>query len=351
MLRMRIERAPLKQAENLAILEHYNRLTGGRIPIDEFVHWVRDNPTGLAWHGILETEEGRIVGHTSAFPLRTEHGEGKLVPAKSEYSFMHEDFRKEKILGFETVGRPPFVILLNEFLSHCQKEGWGPIFVSTNDKNQLIGRKVGLRPVEFPLSECLLVLKPAKAARHTPNLSAKQRLGLLATGLVQSAAWACAGPFVSHRNGLSEVPVERNGFPSETERLSFFEDAESLKWRYLAGQYFRVDVEQSPGDYVIVKRGSSKRFSRVCQWRLEGTTSLGRVVQTLVSRARSDGTMGMRWAVYDGEKRSDELVRQLRWAGFLSARRVRVLLVHKKDEKYLSPAAWKMNDSLYSFDP
>jgi len=351
MLKLKIERAPLNDDENRAILENYNRLTGGRIPLDEFVHWVSRNPVGPAWHGILETQDGRIVGHTSAFPLRTPHSDGKLAPAKSEYSFMHEDFRKEKILGLEDAGRPPFVVLLDKLVRHCQEQGWGPFFVSTNDKNQLIGRRVGLRQVEFPLTECLLMLRPANAARHTPNLSSRQRVGLLTTGLLQSAAWTCAAPFLGRQNGVCEVPVEKNGFPFETARLSFFQDPESLQWRYFAGQYFRLDIEQSPGDYVIVKRGSSERFSRVCQWRLAGSADLHRVIRSLVSRARSGGAMGMRWAVYDADPCSAELVRQLRRAGFLCARRVRVLLVHKRDEKYLAPEMWQMNDSLYSFDP
>lgn len=351
MLRMRIERAPLTHKENRAILEHYNRLTGGQIPLNEFIHWVQENPSGYAWHGILETEDGQVVGHTSAFPLRTAHGGGMLVPAKSEYSFMHEEFRKEKVAGFESAGRPPFVILLDRLLTQCREQGWGPIFVSTNETNQLIGRRVGLRPVEFPLTECLLVLRPKQAMRHTPNISTKQRIALFMGGALQTVAWTCAGPFLGRRSSLREVPLDSNGFPLETARLAFFEDAESLKWRYLDGQYFRVDVEGADGDYAIVKRGSLERFSRVCQWRLEAAADLGAVVRSLVARAKTDGAMGMRWAVYDGEQNSKELVRQLRRAGFLSARRVRTLLVHKKDEAYLAPSLWKMNDSLYSFDP
>src|SRR5215467_10152412 len=111
MLKMRIVRAPLSDPENCTILSEYNRLTGGRIPLNEFLRWVTESPEGPAWHAILESDDGRMVGHTSVFPLRANRNMPRLIPAKSEYSFLHEDFRREKIRGFETAGRPAFIIL------------------------------------------------------------------------------------------------------------------------------------------------------------------------------------------------------------------------------------------------
>jgi hypothetical protein len=351
MLKMRIERAPLKESENRAILDEYNRLTSGRIPMDEFVHWVKDNPAGAAWHAILETEEGRIAGHTSVFPLRTSFAAGTVIPAKSEYSFLHENFRKEKIQGYESVSKPAFIILLDQLFKHCQEQGWGPIFASTNEKNQVFTRKVGLRAVEFPVWECLLVLRPADASRLTPNLTKWQRLGLFSAGMAHSTIWSLAAPLLSFANGICEVPVGKNGFPAESTRLSFFEDTASLQWRYLAGQYVRLGNESAPGDYVIAKRGSATRFLRVCQWRMEATEWFFQLLPALVREARRDGALGVRWAVYDGEPGAAKLVRQMRRAGFLCARRPRMVMIHKKEEKYLEPSLWKMNDSLFSFDP
>jgi len=350
MLKMRIERAPLKSGENRVILEEYNHLTSGNIPLDEFVHWVKHNPAGPAWHAILETEGGRIVGHTSVFPLRTNFGEGRIIPAKSEYSFLQQNFRKEKIRGYENAGQPAFIVLLDQLFKHCQEQGWGPIFASTNEKNQVFTRKVGLRAVEFPLWECLLILRPGKASRLTPNVSRRERLGLLAAGIVQSAAWTLAAPLLSVK-GIRATPVGRNGFTAENARLSFFEDTESLQWRYPKGQYLRFEVESATGSFVIAKRGSATRFVRVCQWRLEDTERVCGLVRVLVRQARQDGALGVRWAVYDGEPDSTELVKQMRRAGFLCARRTRIVMVHKKEEAYLEPSLWKMNDSLFSFDP
>jgi len=351
MLEMRIERAPLKETENRAILDEYNRLTSAGIPLEEFVHWNSNNPAGKTWHAILQTVDGRIVGHTSVFPLRTPFESGGLTPSKSEYSFLHEDFRKEKIKGREKSGKPAFIILLDELFQHCYRQGWGPIFASTNEKNQVFTRKVGLRPLEFPLWECLLALKPAQASRTTPNLTKWQRTGMFYAGVGQKLLWSLKSPFVAGENGIGLAPLDSNGLPVETTRLSFFNDIESLQWRYLEGQYVRFTAEGSAGDYVIAKKGSPSRFLRVCQWRLESVDRLSRFVTALIRQAERDCALGVRWAVYDVETHSAELLKRLRHAGFMCARRTRIVMVHKKDERYLDPSLWKMNDSLFSFDP
>lgn len=350
MLRMRIVRGPLRTEENETILREYNRLTGSAIPLREFVHWVQNSPAGPAWHALLETDEGRIVGHTSAFPLRTGYSETDLTPAKSEYSFLHEDFRKKKIQGHETVSRPPFVILLDHFFRTCQKQGWGPIFVSTNDKNQLIGRKVGLRPTEFPLWECLLILRPACAAKETPNLTAKQRAALFAAGMAQGGLWRLLGK-LPEAERVRIVPVGVAESRPERDRISFFDDEASLNWRYLDGQYVRFGFSGAKEDHLIAKRGSGSRYLRVCQWNLNSSKSVFPLVTEVVREAMAEQAMGVRWGVYRDGEAAEQLVWQLRRAGFACARRTRILMVHKKDEKFLQPSSWKMNDSLFSFDP
>jgi hypothetical protein len=351
MLKMRITRAPLALSENEVILSEYNRLTGAKIPLHEFVHWVQNSPEGPAWHAILETDEGKIVGHTSVFPVRTEYGDHKLIPAKSEYSFLHEDFRKEKISGFEAVGRPAFIILLDTLFKHCQDFGWGPIFASTNEKNQVFTRKVGLRPIEFPLWECLLVLRPGNAARETPNLSTWQRVGLFAAGLAQGTIWRVASTVLPSTSGIRHVPIEQNGVKPERQRFSFFEDSASLRWRYFDGQYLRFGFEESTADHLLAKRGSRSGYLRVCQWRLDSAESIFPILMALVREARQERALGVRWAVYDGDPASGRLVNEMKRAGFLCVRRTRTVMIHKKDETYLDPSLWRINDSLFSFDP
>jgi len=350
MLNMRLVRAPLSEEQYRLILSDYNRLTSAGIPMAEFVRWVRDNPEGPAWHALLETDDGRVVGHTSLLPLRAVLREVYLTAAMSEYSYVHEDFRKTKIRGYETVSRPPFIILLDALFKHCQREGWGPIFASTNEKNQIFTRKVGLRPAQFPLRECLLVLKPRNAARYTPNLSRRRLFSLYVAGLVQTTFWSVKRVFSGFSGRVREVPIGSESLRPQTDRLTFYEERESLQWRYMAEQYAIFAIDKMPHDYVIAKRGRRDRYLRVCQYRLSSAASVSAVVRTLVERARQDNAMGVRWAVYEDEALSAQIVRSLRLQGFVCARRTRVVMVHKDFPEYLQPAMWRMSDAHFCFD-
>jgi len=250
MLNLRLVRSPLEAAANETILRDYNRLTQARIPIEEFVRWVQNSPAGPAWHGLLETDEGRIVGHTSLFPFQIANGNGHLIPAKSEFSVLHEDFRGVKIRGYEKAARPAFIILLDQVFKKGLAEGWGPIFASTNEKNQVFTRKVGLRPVELPLWECLMILKPAAAARETPNLISRQRAALFVAGMGQQVV--CT-PFrlMPKPRQIRCIPVQSQAVTPDPQRLSFFEDQPSLSWRYLDNQYVRFGFDAAPQDCVI----------------------------------------------------------------------------------------------------
>jgi hypothetical protein len=351
MLNMRIVRGPLSSGENEAILREYNRLTSSRIPMDEFLNWTQKSPAGPAWHGILQDDDGNLVGHTSLFPFRTENGSSHLTPAKSEYSFLHEDFRKEKIRGFENASRAAFVVLLDQLFKHCQSEGWGPIFASTNEKNQAFTRRIGLQPLEFQVSECLYILRPINAARHTPNLTKRQRAFVWGGGVWQRGLWSASQILRRSSGTVTSVPVVADCVVPERHCLSFFDDAASLQWRYLDGQYVRFSFSNSPGDYVIAKKGSSDRYLRVCQWRLGSEAPLVEFVQALLREAAAERAMGVRWALYDKEPISAALETHMRRRGFVCAPRERVVMVHKKDPEFLTHSAWRMNDSLFSFDP
>jgi hypothetical protein len=351
MLNFRIVRGPLTDPENEAILREYNRLTSSNIPLNELVHWVRNGPAGPAWHAILETDEGKIVGHTSLFPLRTGFGGGELVPAKSEYSFLHEDYRGVKIRGFENAGKPAFIIILDRLFKHCVEQGWGPIFASTRERNQAFTRRVGLRPLEFPLCECLLALRPVSASQHTPNLTASQRAGLMGIGFLQALPWSLIGGMIPRPKGIRLVSVGDAPLQREGERISFFEDLDSLKWRYFDDQYVRFAFDSTPQDYLIAKRGSESRYLRVCQWRLSSTASIFQLLSAMVNLARRERAIGVRWAVYADDALSKRVVTQMRNAGFLCKKRVRTVMVHNTKPDFLAASKWNMNDSLFSFDP
>jgi hypothetical protein len=138
---------------------------------------------------------------------------------------------------------------------------------------------------------------------------------------------------------------------AHTARFSFFEDSASLRWRYLDGQYVRLAFHGVPGDYLIAKRGSEGKYLRVCQWRLRSQDSYFPLLIALVREAQSEKAIGVRWAVYDHDPSAEQLVRQMRRVGFLCARRVRTVMIHKKDPAFLAPELWNINDSLFTFDP
>ena len=350
MLDLRIVRSPLASTESKQILAEYNRLTAARIPLHEFEHWVQKSPAGPAWHAILETPGGRIVGHTSLIPLKTSFADENLVPAKSEFSFVHEDFRSAKINGFEK-GRIKFLVIVSELFSHCIKQGWGPYFVSTAEANHPLSRRVGCKSAEFPLWECLLIRRPLGAARTTPNLSARQRSGLFAVGLGHKLAWTGNKLFANGNGKIRTVKVDSGSVMPTGERLSFFEDADSIRWRYFEDQYLRFAFDDAPEDYAIVKRGEIDRFARVVQWRLGNANRATALLRVLIKQVEKDNALGIRWAVYNTDPIAPVLVGLMKKRGFLCAPRVRTLMLHSQRPEFAEAAAWNVNDSLVSFDP
>lgn len=351
MLNLRIVRGPLEPGENEQILREYNRLTESAIPMDEFVRWVQHNPAGPAWHAILQTDEGRVVGHTSLLPLLTSYPDPAIIPARSEYSFTHEDFRSAPIRGYENVKRAKFMILVDELFKHGVREGWGPYYVSTRGANHPLSRRVGCKPVDFPLWECLLTLRPGDAARETPNLKPVQRAALFGIGSAQSIAWSIAGAVLPKSNGVRTESIGESAVAPTRGRLAFFEDVESLKWRYPEEQFLRYEFADAPGDYAIVKRGNPQRFLRVVQCSLQNEKSAGKLIRMLEREARAEKALGVRWPIFEDGPESAKLAGVLKRHGFLCASRVRTIMIHTKDEKFLDRNLWRFDDSHFSFDP
>jgi hypothetical protein len=214
-----------------------------------------------------------------------------------------------------------------------------------------LGPRVQCYPVEFPLHECLLALDPLGSARETPNLNSWQRTGLLAAGTCQNILWRTIWASSKNGHGMRSVAMDAEAVDEDPESLSFFEDQLSLRWRYVAGQYERLCLDSAPKDYAIVKNGGANRYLRMCQWRLSSRDSLAPLVRSLVGRAKVQRALGVRWAVYGNGPEAQDLVKSLRRMGFLCVARKRTELIHSLDENLRSAAAWKMNDSLFSFDP
>lgn len=351
MLNLRLTRSPLKESENEAILSHYNRLTSSRIPMDEFLRWVRNSPEGPAWHAILETDEGEIVGHTSVIPLRGQSNGRRLVAGQSEYTFILEEFRAAKIRGYEKMARPKNTVLIDRLFRHCAAEGWGPFLIATFPGLHRLGPTVGCYPADFPLTECLLILRPWNAARATPNLHSWQRILFGLAGILQGLAWSAAGLLFSRSRGIRTVPSHSGSLPESNGSLSLFGDQESLRWRYPESQYVRLALDGHEEEYVIFKKGSADRFLRVCQYRLGREQPAFSLIARLFQAAKEEQALGLRWAVYGNDECTTGLIRRLRKFGFLCVPRVRTLLISAKEREFLAADRWKLTDSIFSFDP
>jgi hypothetical protein len=233
---------PLETWRYEAILEQYNRLTSSRIPMTEFLRWVRDGVEGPAWHAVLENEKSQIVGHSAVIPLRGECNGKRIVAGKAEYAFILEDYQTAKIRRFEHSGKPRNAIMIQQLFQRWQEVGLGPLLISTSALRQRSLSGVGCAVAKFPVSECLLILRPRDAARKTPNLEKWQRISMNIGGILQAAVWRIA-LLAPHKS--SGIRVVANGETIQFERsdqLCFFEDLDSLKWRYLEGQYERLDL-------------------------------------------------------------------------------------------------------------
>ncbi|HEY0704001.1 MAG TPA: hypothetical protein VGD60_14630 [Candidatus Acidoferrales bacterium] len=351
MLSLRIVRGPLQETENEIILTQYNRLTNSRIPMNEFVRWIQHGPEGPAWHALLETEDGSIVGHTSMIPLKTRQNSATMTPCKSEYSFIGEEFRASKIRGFEKSARPKFLTLVDQMIRHCAGEGWGPFLISTTPMLHRLGPRLGCHPVEFPVWECLLILKPRDAARKTPNMNSRQRAGLFAAGVLQRGLAAILAVLKQNSRDTERVAVGGTLTRNGSERISFFHDQASLRWRYLEDQYFQIEVKGGEPAFVVVKRGGPDSYLRVCQYELGPENLKLPILGALIREAMRDGALGVRWAFYGDTPETQRAVRQMRKHGFLCARRDRTLLINSANPELLSASKWELCDSLFSFDP
>lgn len=349
MLNLRIVRGPLRPDENETILSEYNkRIASPRIQMVEFLHWVQNSPEGPAWHAILENDSHGIVGHQCFFPFRANCRAQRIIAAKSEYTFLREDFQTKGIRGFENIRRPTHLVAFHQLFQRCQTEGWGPFLISTTPALRRRGFS-GFISTNFPLWECLFVLRPIDAAREAPGLPRWQRGCLLLGGAVQKAVWSPAALLAARRADLRPVRMDDSALPKRDGLLSFFEDPDSLRWRYPGSDYQRLELDPQSFDYLIYKKGAANQYMRVCQWLLDSTAlSLSRIAG-LVQIAQRDGAMGVRWAIYGRDNTAMVLVGLLRRFGFLCVRRVRTLLIKPHEQEFLAPENWNLTDAMFSF--
>lgn len=349
-VRLRIVRGPLTAGENESILAQYKSLASADISFPQFLRWIQDSPEGPAWHAILETPEGEIVGHTSLIPMRASYDGRSFIAAKSEYSFIREEYRAAKIRGFEQTGRLKNLIYVDELFRRCRAEGWSPLLISTPSGFHRVFRSIACYPVNFPVQECLLVLRPREAALRTPNIYGWHRAFLWGAGLAQRAFWSPAFLSPDRENQLSTITISGDHLRTGHSRLTFFQDRDSLDWRYPESEYEQIAMaDGNGGGNLLVKYGSATRYLRVCQWQLDCAPSRG-LIASLVRKARRQGALGVRWAVYGEDAASGVLVQRLRKLGFVCVRRPRTLLINTANQEFLDPRKWNLTDAMFTFD-
>jgi hypothetical protein len=349
-MNLTVERGPLDRPKNEVILAHYNRLSSSRIPIEEYLHWVENSPSGPAWHAILENEEHQVVGHSALIPFPGRYNGKDIVAGKAEYAFILEEYQAAKIRGLENKGSPRNALMIHRLFEHAKASGLGPLLISTNPTRRRSLWSIGAATLEIPVCECLLVLRPWKARGSTPNLKTWQRGALWLGGLLQAAAWSLGSPLATGPQMSAVRPAAENAPSNPPHTLRFFEDRDSLLWRYGSRQYAQL-VLRGSDECVIFKKGSEDRYLRVCEWRLGGEQPTFSTVAKLVRLAKRQNALGIRWAVYGNACGAMELRRRLKALGFLCALRNRRLLVDSPDQEVLEASKWQLSDGMFSFDP
>lgn len=350
LLNLRVVRGPLPVSASRTILDEYNRQTCSQIPFDEFVHWTQNSPRGPALHGILETCDGQIVGHQCLLPMAAQFGQKQFVLAKSEYTFLNEEFRSTKIVGHEHSRQPTHLIASRRLLEEGESMGWDPTLICTLPFLYRWARTIGCQALEFPVFECLLVLKPWDAAKQTLNLASWQRAALGITGIAQSVGWKPALRLARSRSSLKSILIHQECADRDAgELLTYFQDGESLRWRYPNGQYERIAAGSGVDDYLILKSGSQDGYLRVCQWSLPPSEPRTQLLLDLARHAEQKNAFGLRWAIYGTSGESRNMVNKMRKLGFLCARRVRTLLIRSSEKRFLDSRNWDLSDSMFSF--
>jgi hypothetical protein len=354
MLNLEVIRGPLPSDQDYqTILAEYTRLTQSCVTERLMHRWCKDSPAGPALHALLRTDEGKIVGHMCIFPFPMEVA-GKMVTAgKTEYLFVHEDFRLETVRGLEACRLPPGLLMLRELYRHVREQlRWDPILTSTPAEVDGVFKAVGCRTAMFPFFECLLVRRPWNACRFTPGLGRVKRLALLFVGLSQACLWAVVRLLLSPlgRN-LEPFPVDA-GCPSATEpeKAHFSWDPGYLSWRYPAEGFQRFGFANRPDESIIAQKGSPHTYVRICQSNV-GTEDFPvlSLIVGLMGQARSCRALGVRWAIY-GNGRPPGVVNKLKRLGFACVRRQRKVMIYTRHEELSNPSCWSFDDSLVSFE-
>lgn len=353
-LELEIIRGPLDTKDAEAVLSAYNRLAFNSVQQNNFKRWMCDSPSGAAVHALLRTATREIAGHVSIFPFPLEVFGQTVVGGKAEYLFVEPNYRKAVVRDYESSGQFPAIVLLKALYQYTREQlNWDPVLISAPAEVDAIHRHCGARSVAFPLTECLFIRRPFRAARLTPNLTTQHRVALLAIGLVQAILGPIYRGFTFGRPScLKEVYLTTSERAHDSlDKIAFSQTAAYWQWRYPLDQFVIYQVGNSTDDFVIARRGSPTHYLRVCAAKISSTNVSGfRLMTDLVKECGKQRAIGVRWAVYQNGNTASDLVSAFRRIGALCAKRLRTMSVLTQKERCLDSASWIMEDSVTAFE-
>lgn len=350
-LTLRIVRGPLHLADRIRILSEYNRLTGDRVPVQQFRRWTEQSPSGPAFHGFLENTAGRIAGHCALVPLPLEGRHGAITAAREHFFFLSDNYRSQPVADLPSQ-KSAGALLLEQLYARASEQGWSPVLACDPAQPAPIHEALGCRAVDFPVRDCFFLLRPIRACRNMEHLPLSTQISLFAVGLGSSAYASCISPFrqlhrPARRSRITDDIPSSNGHSRH--RFSISESPAFLYWRYPESSYMRFVVNGGQDGYAIAAKGSPVAFLRVCQFRIPSVRSLSALVEKLIREARASYALGVRWSVYGDGLEQDRLVAELRKHLFSCVHRTRRVLISSSDTELLSPANWNLADSLFTF--
>lgn len=352
-LDLRVIAGPLSLADRTRILSEYNRLTGSRVPVQQFRRWTEQSPSGPALHALVETKDGRIAGHCALVPFALQSPSGPVTVAKEHYFFLSKEYRSQPVQNFADSKRSAAVLLLEQLHQHASKRGWHSLLACAPPQLEPIHDPLGYRPVDFAARDCFFILRPSRARRAMRNLQLAQQASLFATSAASWAYASCVCPFQRTRGLVRRSRIVdhfRSSFRHVPHRISLSEDIGFLRWRYSESSYTALLVNGGNEGYVIASKGAPFAFASVCQFHIPSLRSIPPIVDRLIRDARSSRAIGIRWSVYGTGDEQDRLVAELRKRTFLCIPRNRRILVSSPERDLASAVNWNLSDSLFTFD-
>jgi hypothetical protein len=352
-LRLRVIEGPLALADRTRVLSEYTRVTGNRVAVQQFRRWTEQSPSGPALHALLETPDGRLVGHCALVPFPLQGPQESITAAKEHYFFSSDEYCSQPLQDIPESQKPPLAILLEQLYARASEQGWNPILTCDPPEPRPVHDALGCRPVDLPVRDCFFVLRPIRAWQVMRHLPPCMRVKMSALAAASALYASCVLPFQHSHSSVRRARITdaiNSSSGQSPTRFSLSDDPAFLFWRYPESSYSRLLVNDGRAGYAIVAKGSPFTFLRVCQFRTRSIGSLYALVESLVREARGTNALGVRWSIYGIGAEQTRMVSELRKRMFFCVPRTRRVLISSHSAELLASANWNLADSLFTFD-